>query len=85
MYDRSLDIFAPHTPPSPLALYPNRTAVGRLHVEPRRRAAGVELERRLRRRCPATRRSAGDRLKMLDGYGIGGMGRRGFYAARMAG
>ena len=25
MYDRSLDIFAPHNPPSPLSLYPDRT------------------------------------------------------------
>jgi hypothetical protein len=28
MYDRSLDIFAPHTPPSPQSLYPDRSSVG---------------------------------------------------------
>ena len=27
MYDRSLDLFAPHSPPSVLALYPNRTGI----------------------------------------------------------
>ena len=27
MYDRSLDAFAPHNPPNPLALYPNRTGI----------------------------------------------------------
>ena len=28
MYDRSLDLFAPHSPPSVLGLYPSRTSVG---------------------------------------------------------
>jgi len=29
MYDRSLDVFAPHTPPSPLSLYPHRAYAAR--------------------------------------------------------
>jgi len=35
MYDRSLDVFAPHTPPSILSLYPSRSAIsyGRINLD----------------------------------------------------
>jgi uncharacterized protein YfaS (alpha-2-macroglobulin family) len=81
MYDRSLDIFAPHTPPNPLALYPNRTAVGwaRTNLGTAQHAwsssSGFGS-------LPSYPTLVGDRLKVLDGYGIGGPGRRGFFAAK---
>jgi uncharacterized protein YfaS (alpha-2-macroglobulin family) len=83
MYDRSLDIFAPHTPPSPLSLYPDRTAV-----------AGVwdNLGRAQQAWSwsslsgpPGYPHLHGDYLQALDGYGIGGPGRRGRYRAMKAG
>ncbi len=75
MYDRSLDIFAPHTPPDPLGLYPDRSGVG---------GAGSNLApsnpvwtRRHLPPPPAFPRFHGDRLVSISGYGIGGPGRRG--------
>ncbi len=75
MYDRSLDVFAPHQPPSVLGLYPSRTGtpwsratlgtawaqwvVGSFDPTP----SGPSLDP--------------DRLKELDRYGIGGPGYRG--------
>ncbi len=35
MYDRSLDIFAPHHPPTPLSAYPNRTGLALSEEQPR--------------------------------------------------
>jgi uncharacterized protein YfaS (alpha-2-macroglobulin family) len=76
MYDRSLDLFAAHTPPDPLALYPQRSAAA-LYRTTLGAAAGqwftggdfaaVALPPPLR----------DDRLTFLDGNGIGGPGRRG--------
>ncbi len=80
MYDRSLDIFAPHTPPDVVSLYPTRTGVGRqwdtLGRAPRAWAhSNVPGP-------PGYPHLHGDRLKGLDGYGIGGPGRRGPLAYR---
>jgi uncharacterized protein YfaS (alpha-2-macroglobulin family) len=74
MYDRSLDIFAPHTPPSPLALYPNWTGV-------------VQARTNLSEVHPAWSRGqlasivgypqlTPSRLKLYGGYALGGLGRR---------
>jgi len=76
MYDRSLDIFAPHRPPQPLSLYPTRTRAGSI-------MASLGQARRNWRdgrgfgRLPSTPDLRPDRLFALDGYGIGGMGMRG--------
>jgi uncharacterized protein YfaS (alpha-2-macroglobulin family) len=81
MYDRSLDIFAPHTPPNPLALYPNRTAVGwaRTNLGAAQHAWSSSSGFGSLPHYPTL---LGDRLKVLDGYGIGGPGRRRFFAAK---
>ena len=52
MYDRSLDVFAPHRPPSPLSLLPNRATPLTWRAHARRGAAAVAHERRRSRRPP---------------------------------
>lgn len=77
MYDRSLDIFAPHTPPSIDSLYPDRTGIGRAWVNLGRGSrawASSSLPG-----LPGYPQLRGDSLKALGGYGIGGPGRRGMY------
>jgi uncharacterized protein YfaS (alpha-2-macroglobulin family) len=83
MYDRSLDIYGPHNPPSPLSLYPNRTGVGSLwdNLGPAQQAWGHSSLPGL----PGYPHLQGDSLSALDGYGIGGPGRRGRYRAMKAG
>jgi uncharacterized protein YfaS (alpha-2-macroglobulin family) len=75
MYDQSLDLFAPHTPPSVSALYPARmTSVDlRSSLSPSevRWIRGGGLGQVL-----GWERPQGDRLRFHDGYGIGGPGRR---------
>ncbi|MFV2073872.1 MAG: alpha-2-macroglobulin family protein, partial [Thermoanaerobaculales bacterium] len=74
MYDRSLDIFAPHEPPDPLLLYPNRTGTDRLWVslgQAQQAWSSSSLGG-----LPGYPALHGDRLEALDGYGIGGPGRR---------
>jgi len=82
MYDRSLDIFAPHTPPSPLSLYPTRTGVANawstLGAASPVWQGGWGFSS-----LPGYPSLRGDRLKTISGYGVGGMGHRGrFYAAK---
>jgi len=76
MYDRSLDIFAPHLPPDISSLYPRLTGAAgtwtTLGLAPLIWQTSVGHDRGLLR--PHFR---GDRLKTLDSYGIGGPGRRG--------
>ncbi|HSB63202.1 MAG TPA: alpha-2-macroglobulin family protein [Thermoanaerobaculia bacterium] len=84
MYDRSLDVFAPHRPPSPLSLLPNR-------------ATPLTWRATLGVAQPLWLTSGGfppppswgglmvDRLKFEDGYGIGGPGRRGGFAGGVVG
>jgi uncharacterized protein YfaS (alpha-2-macroglobulin family) len=83
MYDRSLDVFAPHTPPSTLSLYPSRTGVSTAWAT--LGAAGPAWQAGHGfGSLPGYPGLSGDRLKTLSGYGIGGMGRRDrFYAAKM--
>ena len=83
MYDRSLDIFAPHTPPSPLSLYPDRTAVAGVWDNLGR--AQSLWSRSSLSGPPGYPSLHGDYLKALDGYGIGGPGRRGRFRAMKAG
>jgi len=75
MYDRSLDIFAPHTPPNPLSLYPSRmwfpaggSSLGQ--------SSPVWSEGSFPS-PPSYPSLIGDRLKFYDNYGIGGPGARG--------
>jgi len=83
MYDRSLDIYGPHNPPSPLSLYPNRTGIGQLwdNLGVARQAWGHSSLPGL----PGYPHLRGDSLAALDGYGIGGPGRRGHFRAMKAG
>ncbi|HSA22040.1 MAG TPA: MG2 domain-containing protein, partial [Myxococcota bacterium] len=76
MYDKSLDIFAPHSPPSPISLFPHRgspvAAQPHLGAGPHAwfRSEGF----RPRAAYPSV---LPDRLVFPDGYGVGGPGRRG--------
>jgi len=83
MYDRSLDIFATHRPARPLELYPDRTSVGWVQASlgsaPAAWGGGSGL-----RSYPSVPRYRKDRLKVLDGYPIGGPGRRGGIPMPMA-
>ena len=82
MYDRSLDVFAPHHPPSPLSLLPNRASRSwRAPRSARRRSSGS--------RGVASRPSAGAGsprrpAEVRERYGIGGPGRRGGIAGGIA-
>lgn len=77
MYDRSLDVFAAHVPPDPLALYARRTGLPWTDT-----SLGQAVNLWLRHdgfpRLPDYPHLNPDRLVTLDGYGIGGPGRRGF-------
>ncbi|MCM3874919.1 MAG: MG2 domain-containing protein [Thermoanaerobaculia bacterium] len=76
MYDRSLDAFVPHRPPSPLSLLPNRamplTMRATLGAAPQLwlTSSGFPAP-------PSAPHLYPDRLKFESGYGIGGPGRRG--------
>src|SRR5450830_1113471 len=83
MYDRSLDVFAPHRPPSPLFLLPNRAtpATWRVTLGP---AQPLWLTSGGFPSPPSWGGLTADRLKFDDGYGIGGPGRRGGVGGRVA-
>ncbi len=75
MYDRSLDVFAPHTPPDPRRLYPSRVGLpwtrGGLGAQ---QASWVLGQFRSPAAPPVL---TPDELRVLDSYGIGGPGVRG--------
>lgn len=75
MYDRSLDVFAPHQPPSVLGLYPSRTGMPwtRATLGP----AWAQWVAGSFAPTPSAPSLDPDRLKELDRYGIGGPGARG--------
>jgi len=75
MYDRSLDLFAPHTPPDPLGLYPDRSAAGRAGSN--LAASRAIWTRNTLRSLTSFPHFRGDRLLSISGYGIGGPGMRG--------
>ncbi len=83
MYDRSLDIFAPHTPPDVLSLYPDRSGVSWLWDN--LGAARQAWSRSNGLGLPGYPHLHGDSLMALDGYGIGGPGQRGRYRHMKAG
>lgn len=74
MYDRSLDLFAPHSPPSVASLYPHRasTPYGRSTLGPGQR---LWFRTGSFPALPDWSRPAGDRLVFYDAYPIGGLGR----------
>lgn len=85
MYDRSLDLFAPHSPPSVLGLYPNRAQPGWVRVNLAAVGAQHLFEQGFADVPPAPE-LRGDQLKFdEDGYAIGGMGRRRFGSGVMGG
>lgn len=75
LYDRSLDVFAPHLPPNPLSLYATRTG-----APPVATSLGLAQTLGLRSEgfpsLPDYPQLMPDQLVLLDGYGIGGPGRR---------
>jgi hypothetical protein len=75
MFDRSLDLFEPHHPPAPLDLYPRWWA--QRPVDVTLGATRSSWERGRLGEVPDMPTLRGDRLRFLEGYGIGGMGRRG--------
>lgn len=76
MYDKSLDIFGPHSPPSPLSLLPWRgsTLYVNTSLGNAQRIGVSDGSFPSIASYPSLRE---DRLKFLDGYGIGGPGGRG--------
>jgi uncharacterized protein YfaS (alpha-2-macroglobulin family) len=76
MYDRSLDLFAPHHPPSPLGLFPGRAWAGSARLT-LGTASTSWLGSDSLVHVPSATRPSPDRLTMIDSYGIGGMGYRG--------
>ena len=75
MYDRSLDLFAPHNPPSVLSLYPNRTGMTAFQTS-LGRVGAIWQDNTGFVRLPDHPHLHGDQLRFLGGYGIGGPGRR---------
>lgn len=75
MYDKSLDIFAPHSPPNPRSLLPWRGAIGSVNTT-------LGMGRRVGVRSgrfpdlPGYPPLEEDRLLMISGFGIGGLGLR---------
>ena len=76
MYDRSLDVFAPHQPVDPISFYPRHTGIGDLRASLGLAPRAWQLNRNFVK-IPDYPRFSGDRLKFFDSYGIGGPGRRG--------
>jgi uncharacterized protein YfaS (alpha-2-macroglobulin family) len=75
MYDRSLDIFAPHSPPSVTSLYPARTGTS-YHRASLGQVSGETYEYAYFMEPPGYPAPTGDRLMGYDSYGIGGPGGR---------
>lgn len=75
MYDRSLDVFAPHHPPSIPGLYPSR--IGTPWTRATLGSAQGQWVTGSFAATPSSPSLSPDRLKELDRYGIGGPGARG--------
>jgi hypothetical protein len=76
MYDRSLDVFAPHSPPSIAGLYPSRSSIayGRVNLDsqhPQWVYSNSIWD------SVSVSSLSGDQLVFPDSYGIGGPGGRG--------
>jgi uncharacterized protein YfaS (alpha-2-macroglobulin family) len=74
MYDRSLDIFAPHNPPNVLSLYPHRATAAYLNTNLGQSPEMGIVDRLVS--LPPYPYLEGDRLRFYEGYGIGGPGVR---------
>ena len=85
MYDRSLDVFAPHNPPSVLSLYPTRTGTSWVRASLGQSRAWHLLENGFAQVSSAPS-LVPTSLKRDDRYGIGGMGvrHRGVYSMAAA-
>ncbi len=75
MYDRSLDLFAPHQPPNPLGLYPVHGSVPGLRSSLGIATLAYQISEDFAP-LPDYPHWTPGRLKFLDGYGVGGMGAR---------
>ena len=84
MYDRSLDAYAVHTYPNPLDLYPYRAVAGYLRSSLGEAGAMWVFNRDFGSDGLPPSSLHGDRLKFLDGYGIGGPGMRAMASPMMA-
>ncbi|MGH9364412.1 MAG: alpha-2-macroglobulin family protein, partial [Thermoanaerobaculia bacterium] len=82
MYDRSLDAFVGHSPPSPLSVYPNRTGVdwSRASLD----AAWFQYVREAFPGLSVYPGLRGDALKFYGGYAIGGRGQRAYASGVLA-
>ncbi len=78
MYDKSLDLFAPHNPPSILSLYPSHAYAGSYQSTLGEAEVSYSDEWDFAS-VPGYSTFSGDRLKFYENYGIGGMGRRRYY------
>lgn len=78
MYDRSLDVFAPHNPPSLLGLFPSRTGTAWMRSN-LGQAQHIWVDSSGFRGLPGYPSLVPDRLEFEEGWGIGGPGRRGYY------
>ncbi len=74
MYDRSLDIFAPHQPPNVLSLYPHRATAAYVNTNLGQSPEMGIVDNLVS--LPPYPSLEGDRLRFYDGYGIGGPGVR---------
>ena len=75
MYDRSLDVFAPHVPPAPLSLYPDRSIAPRTFWS----STGSHAQWVFHEawpRLPAAPELRGDALDFPSPYAYGGPGER---------
>ncbi|MBI2840187.1 MAG: hypothetical protein HYX75_17870 [Acidobacteria bacterium] len=79
MYDRSLDIFALHSPPDPRSVYPTKTQAGwwkaSLGVSSPVYTSGYALDE-----VPGYPSLTGDQLRFYGSYAIGGPGKRNGFA-----
>lgn len=82
MYDRSLDLFAPYNPPTVDHLYPSLVAFASPNSTLGTARAAWQDENGFVVIPPGPSLGS-DSLRMLDGYGIGGPGRRGHYPMAM--
>ena len=84
MYDRTLDVFAPHAPPSPMSLWPSRATLPTLRSS-LGEAPGQWVSSKKWGEVPSGSPVSGDRIKVVGGYGIGGPGLRRYYAHGLGG
>ncbi|MET0387899.1 MAG: alpha-2-macroglobulin family protein, partial [Polyangiales bacterium] len=77
MYDRSLDVFAPHQPPNPLELYPRRTQTAHTRWGLGSSSGSMVFTRDPWFTLPEGVALHGDELDFPLAYSFGGPGRRG--------